>query len=279
MLFSNDESLQHKKVAQEIERLLPSRIPLIPSKEELELLLSLLDLTTLEGTDNAESVDLLCRKALGVAEKGFKGPAAICIYTPFIKQVRAALSGTGITTACVAGYFPSGQAPIQLKLEEIKFACEEGAEEIDIVIPRGKMLAGEDSAVFDEISAMREAAKNVHLKVILETGELKMPSRVQKASEIAIAAGADFIKTSTGKVQPAATEDAAVTMLHVIRTHFNKTGNMIGFKPAGGISDPVQAYRYLTLVKNIAGISWLSPDLFRIGASRLADNLLKELLS
>ena len=279
MQFPGDEPQPLKEIAEEIERFLPSGVPLTPTKEELALILSLLDLTTLEGSDNTGSIGLLCDKALGIAEKGFKGPAAVCIYPPFVRQVRAKLSGSGIKTACVAGYFPSGQAPLRLKVEEIIFACEEGAEEIDIVIPRGEMLAGNESAVFDEISAMRDAAKNVHLKVILETGELKLPGLIQRASEIAISAGADFIKTSTGKIQPAATEEAAVIMLRVIHSHHKKTGTMIGFKPAGGISDPVQAYRYLTLVNNIAGESWLSPDFFRIGASRLADNLLKELLA
>jgi deoxyribose-phosphate aldolase len=246
-------------------------------KEVLKKILSLLDLTTLEGTDNVMTIENLCNKALGIGAKGFPMPAAVCVYPTFIRQAKQLLSGTGIRIATVTGFFPSGQSPLFLKIEEAKFAVGEGADELDMVISRGKLLEGDDDFVFDEIAAIREAAGNKHLKVILETGELKSTEMIRKASEIAIAAGADFIKTSTGKCQPAATEEAASIMLTVIQDHFQKTGCRIGFKPAGGIADPLQAIRYMNLVNHIMGEEWLTKDLFRIGASRLADNLIYEI--
>jgi deoxyribose-phosphate aldolase len=248
-------------------------------KALLKQIISLLDLTTLEGTDNEITIENLCQRALGIGEKGLPMPAAICIYPPFVRKAKQLLSGTDIRIATVTGFFPSGQAPLFLKTEEVKFAIGEGADELDMVISRGKLLEGEDAFVYDEIAAIREIAVNKRLKVILETGELKVPEMIRKASEIAIAAGADFIKTSTGKYLPASTEEAASTMLNVIREQFIKTGRKTGFKPAGGIADPLQAIRYFTLVKQILGEDWLTKDLFRIGASRLADNLMKEIFA
>ena len=245
----------------------------------LKRIISLLDLTTLEGTDNEITIENLCQRALVFGEKGLPMPAAICIYPPFVRKAKQLLSGTDIRIATVTGFFPSGQAPLFLKIEEVKFAIGEGADELDMVISRGKLLEGEDAFVYDEIAAIREVAVNKNLKVILETGELKVPEMIRKASEIAIAAGADFIKTSTGKYLPASTEEAASIMLNVIREQFIKTGRKTGFKPAGGIADPLQAMRYFTLVKQILGEDWLTKDLFRIGASRLADNLMKEIVA
>jgi deoxyribose-phosphate aldolase len=249
------------------------------NKELLKRILSLLDLTTLEGTDNGITIENLCKKALGIGARGLPMPAAICVYPPFIRKAKQLLAETDIRIAAVTGFFPSGQAPLFLKIEEVKFAIGEGVDELDMVISRGKLLEGEYAFVFDEIAAIREEAGNKHLKVILETGELKDPDIIRKASEIAIAAGADFIKTSTGKFLPAATEEAAFIMLHVIREHFLKTARRIGFKPAGGISDSLQAMKYLTLVQQILGEEWLTKDLFRIGASRLADNLVNEIIN
>ncbi|MDR2907977.1 MAG: deoxyribose-phosphate aldolase [Bacteroidales bacterium] len=228
---------------------------------------SFIDLTTLEGADTKEKVVTLCNKAK------HHQTAAICVYPPFAKIVREQLAGTTIQTACVAGAFPSGQSPIHVKTSEVAYAIEQGAQEIDMVISRGTFLEGDYATVGAEIKAIKEACGAVHLKVILETGELQTPENIKLASEIAIANGADFIKTSTGKIPVAATPEAATVMLHVIKEHYQKTGNKIGFKPAGGISKPADAEIYVNLVRDILGEEWLRPELFRIGASRLVDAL------
>lgn len=239
-------------------------------------ILSLVDLTTLEGSDTPDRVSALCKKAysVGNAEKLIPKVAAVCVYPPFVRQCKNELVGKDINVASVAGAFPSGQSPLFVKLEEIKFAVAEGADEIDMVISRGKFLNGEHQVVFDEIKAIKAICKDAHLKVILETGELKTAANIRKASEIAILAGGDFIKTSTGKMQPAATEMAAVVMCETIKEYFEKTGIRIGFKPAGGISDAPTAVRYYNIVNSILGKEWLNKHLFRFGASRLVDNLL-----
>ena len=242
-------------------------------------ILSCIDLTSLEGSDNSGKILQLCRKALSFGASGLPLPAAVCVYPPFVSLAKKELKGSGILVAAVAGAFPSGQSPLKLRIEEALFAVNEGADEIDMVISRGRLLEGDERFVFEEVMAIREAAKNQHLKVILETGELRTPELIRKASEIAIAAGADFIKTSTGKIQPAATEDAMEVMLGVIKEHFEKTGKHIGIKPAGGISEPTQALRYYALTERILGIEWLDKRFFRIGASRLADALERELKS
>ena len=249
----------------------------IPDKSILRNIYSFIDLTSLEGTDNEERIGHLCRKALSSAEKGLPYPAAVCVYPPFVRSARKQLEGTGIRVAAVAGFFPSGQAPLILKMEEVEYALGEGAEEIDLVMSRGKFLEGDLNYAYDEIASARELVKEGHLKVILETGELKTVENIKKAAEIAIAAGADFIKTSTGKILPAATEEAAFVMAHVIKEHFIKTGLRIGFKPSGGIAESSQALRYCRIVQVILGNDWLARDYFRIGASRLADNLIHEI--
>jgi deoxyribose-phosphate aldolase len=236
-------------------------------------LLSCIDLTTLEGSDNHASIIELCRKACSFGESGLPLPAAVCIYPPFVRVAKKHLQGTDIRVATVAGAFPSGQSPLSVRLEEVRYSVNEGADEIDMVISRGRLLEGDENYVFDEIAAIREVCKEVHLKVILETGELRSRALIRKASEIAIAAGADFIKTSTGKIQPAATEEATEIMLEVIREQVEKTGKKTGIKPAGGISEPLQALQYYRLVERILGAGWLNKNLFRIGASRLADGL------
>jgi deoxyribose-phosphate aldolase len=236
-------------------------------------LLSCIDLTSLEGSDNKGKITELCHKACSFGQSGFPLPAAVCIYPPFVGLAKDQLKGTGILVATVAGAFPSGQSPLALRLEEVRYSINEGADEIDMVISRGRLLEGDESFVYDEIAATREACKAVTLKVILETGELKTPSVIRRASEIAIAAGADFIKTSTGKIQPAATEEAVRIMLEVIREQFQKSGKRTGIKPAGGISEPEQALKYYKLVEQVLGTDWLNKNLFRIGASRLADGL------
>lgn len=239
-------------------------------------ILSLVDLTTLEGSDTTARVTSLCAKACSVenTEKLIPKVAAVCVYPPFVRQCKNELQGKDVNVASVAGAFPSGQSPLFVKLEEIKYAVAEGADEIDMVISRGKFLEGQFQVIFDEVAAIKAVCKTAHLKVILETGELKTPENIRKASEMAILSGGDFIKTSTGKMQPAATEMAAVIMCETIREYFEKTGIRIGFKPAGGISDAATAVRYYNIVNSILGKEWLNKHLFRFGASRLVDNLL-----
>ena len=249
------------------------------TKTEQEIyreLLALVDLTTLEGTDTEARVISLCEKAYGIEDiaRGIPKVAAVCVYSPFVKLCKNKLKGKDIRVATVVGGFPSGQLPLKLKLAEINFALNEGADEIDAVISRGKMLEGDYTAVFQEIDLMRAACKKKTLKVILETGELLKPELIRKACEIAIDAQADFLKTSTGKIQPAATEMAAIIMCDTILEYYEKSGIRVGFKAAGGIAQPDIALRYYNIVANILGDKWLNPKLFRIGASRLVDNLL-----
>ena len=245
----------------------------------LKQILSFVDLTTLSGDDTQEKVDKLCQKALDLQKQyNSEGhPAAICVYPPFAAQVNAKLAGSGIQTACVAGAFPSGQAPLEAKVLEVKWTAMQGADEIDTVINRGMFLEGRYNEVKAELVEIKEACGNAHLKVILETGELKTPENIRKASELSIEAGADFIKTSTGKVSPAATLEAVEVMAQVVKEYFQKTGKKIGIKPAGGISTPEEAKAYMDVMKRILGDQWLVPELFRIGASRLVDNLISQI--
>jgi deoxyribose-phosphate aldolase len=248
-------------------------------RERLLKILSLLDLTSLDGTDNPEKIRALCEKAISFGDRGFPVPAAVCVYAPFISTARTALAGTSIRVATVAGSFPSGQMPIRLKLDEVAYAIREGADEVDVVISRGTFLEKKYHTVYRELDAIRETSRGVTLKVILETGELASAENIGKASEIAIETGADFIKTSTGKIVPAATECAVMTILEVILAHYNKTGVRIGIKPAGGIAEPATALNYYALVLEVLGEQWLTPALFRIGASRLADKITEKLTS
>ncbi len=238
-------------------------------------LVHLIDLTTLEATDTDERVRALCKRAWSVAneEKGIPTTAAVCVYPPFVKTAVEALQGKDISVAAVAGAFPSGQSPLEIRLSEVRYAVKQGAKEIDMVITRGRFLAGDEAWLREEVQKHKEACSNAHLKVILETGELKDPNLIYKASMISMEAGADFIKTSTGKVQPAATLEAAYVMLHAIREFYEKTGKKVGFKPAGGISEPLVAVHYYQLVDAILGQQWLNNELFRIGASRLLNQL------
>ncbi|MBT4466322.1 MAG: deoxyribose-phosphate aldolase, partial [Planctomycetes bacterium] len=203
--------------------------------------------------------------------------AAVCVYPSWVALAKKELRGSGIHVASVATAFPSGQLPIKLRLQEVRQAVSDGADEIDMVINRGAFLAGEYSKVSDEISAIKTACGKAHLKVILETGELETYDDVRQASEIAIAAGGDFIKTSTGKVAPAATMPVTLVMLECIRDHYLQTGKMVGMKPAGGISSAKLALHYLVMVKETLGDAWLSPDWFRFGASSLLNDVLLQL--
>lgn len=238
-------------------------------------ILGLIDLTTLSGDDNTKNVEALCTQGLSYYDnlRGIPNVAAICVYPIFAKLVSNYLKKSDVKTACVAGAFPSGQSPLNLRLAEVEYCITEGANEIDMVISRGKLLEGNNEFIFEEVKQIKKVCGEVHLKVILETGELKEISLIRKASELAILAGADFLKTSTGKISPAATLDAFIIMLDTIKEYFDKTGKMIGIKAAGGISSFDEALKYYLLVERILGEKWLNKNYFRIGASRLADNV------
>ncbi len=245
----------------------------------LKLAVRMMDLTTLEGKDTAGKVRQMCRKALSPLDSdGSIGPcAAVCVYPNLVATAKRALAGSSVKVASVATAFPSGQSPLDVKLQDVRRAVELGADEIDMVIDRGAMLSGDYAKVFDEIAATKEACGSAHLKVILETGELGSYDVVRKASDIGIAAGGDFIKTSTGKVQPAATPAVTLVMLEAIRDHYYATGRRIGMKPAGGVRTAKQSLHYLVLVKETLGDAWLTPDLFRFGASALLNDVLMQL--
>jgi deoxyribose-phosphate aldolase len=247
--------------------------------EALRLILSMIDLTTLEGQDTPGKVRQLCQKAIHLhdALPDLPHVAAVCVYPTMVEIAKQALGSHDINVASVATAFPSGMAPRQIKLEETRIAVDDGADEIDMVISRGAFLQGEYGFVFDEIAAIKEACGKAHLKVILETGELGALDRVRRASVLAMHAGADFIKTSTGKIQPAATLPVTLVMLQAIRDYYLETGRMVGMKPAGGISNAKLAMHYLVAVKETLGNAWMSPQWFRFGASSLANDVLMQL--
>jgi deoxyribose-phosphate aldolase len=246
----------------------------------LLLALNMIDLTTLEGKDTQGKVKQLCYKAIHLhdAYPGLPGVAAVCVYPSMVKTAKTALGNSGIKVASVATAFPSGQAPKDVKIRDTKYAVQEGADEIDMVISRGKFLEGEYNFVFDEIAAIKEACGQARLKVILETGELGSYDKVRRASDIAMYAGADFIKTSTGKISPAATLPVTLVMLEAIRDFYYQTGKKIAMKPAGGISKSKLALHYLVMVKEILGDGWMNNEWFRFGASSLANDLLMQIL-
>ncbi|MDR9417490.1 deoxyribose-phosphate aldolase [Gracilimonas sp.] len=248
--------------------------------QALKLALSMIDHTTLEGKDSPGKVIQLCKKAKQPhpALPDLPTVAAVCVYPRMVRVAKNELKGTDINVASVATAFPSGQSPLSMRIEDTKFAVEEGADEIDMVISRGAFLNGEFNLVFDEIAAIKEACGDAHLKVILETGELHTLENVRKASDLAMHAGADFIKTSTGKVSPAATQPVTLVMLEAIRDFYYETDKMIGMKPAGGIRTAKQAIQYLVLVKETLGAAWLNKNYFRFGASSLTNDLLMQIV-
>lgn len=250
----------------------------------LLLAMSMLDLTTLEGKDSPERVRALCQKAVRPAPDderilGYRIPsvAAVCIYPSLVPIAREELAGTSVKVAAVATGFPSGQYPLEIRIRDTRSAVEAGADEIDMVINRGAFLAGRYDEVAEEIREIKDACDRAHLKVILETSELETYDNIRRASDLAIAAGADFIKTSTGKVQPAATLPVTLLMLEAVRDHWLRTGTAIGIKPAGGIRTAKQALHYLVMIKETLGDAWLTPERFRIGASSLANDILRQL--
>jgi len=252
------------------------------SKERLlRLALACVDLTTLAGDDTPGKVRALCRKAMQPhPQRPDIGPvAAVCVYPNLVPVARDFLGADSpINVAAVSTYFPSGHVPLPLKLEEVRQTVAMGADEIDMVIDRNAFLRGDYTKVYDEIAATKEACGKAHLKVILETGELRTLDNVAFASRIGIAAGGDFIKTSTGKVSPAATLEVTLVMLEAIREHYLATGEKVGMKPAGGIRTAKQALQYLILLGETLGSDWMNPDLWRFGASSLANDILRQLV-
>jgi deoxyribose-phosphate aldolase len=248
--------------------------------EGLKLAVSMMDLTTLEGKDTPGKIAFLCRKATQPLDPRYGAPscAAVCVYPNLVRVAKKFLGQSSVKVASVATAFPTGLMPLKLKLQEVRSAARDGADEIDMVINRGVFLTGEYNRVFDEIAATRGACGDAHLKVILETGELQTYDNVRSASEIAMRAGADFIKTSTGKVSPAATMPVTLVMLEAIRDYFYETGIRIGMKPAGGIRNAKQALHYLVMLKETLGDDWLTPDLFRFGASTLVNDVLMQIV-
>src|ERR671922_670314 len=239
----------------------------------------MIDLTTLEGADTPGRVAALCSKAMRPDPSDLTVPpvAAVCVYPNLVPTALERVRGSGVKVASVATAFPSGQVPTDLKVAEVARVAELGADEIDMVIDRGAFLSGHYAKVYDEVRRVKEACGGAHLKVILETGELGTYDNVRRASLLAIAGGADFIKTSTGKIQPAATLPVTLVMLEAIRDVYDETGRRVRMKPAGGIPQAKQAWQYFVLVHETLGPDWLTPDLFRLGASTLLNDVLMQI--
>jgi deoxyribose-phosphate aldolase len=245
----------------------------------LDTAIRMCDLTTLEGQDTPGKIAALCAKACRPDPDDASVPsaAAVCVYPSLVPYARAGVDGSSVRVCSVATAFPSGQSPLSIRLEETRWVAAQGADEIDMVIDRGVFLAGNYGKVYDEIARVKEACGDAHLKVILETGELATYDNVRRASLLAMAAGADFVKTSTGKIQPAATLPATLVILEAVRDVFEESGQRVGVKAAGGIRHAKQAVQYLVLVNETVGPDWLTPDLFRFGASSLLNDVLLQI--
>jgi deoxyribose-phosphate aldolase len=278
--FSKSPSVDQVGILDRIGRITARSLKKDAKMHGLKMALGMIDLTTLEGADTDKKVIQLCNKAMHLhdAQPNLPTVAAVCVYPNFVKTAKTALKGSGINVASVATAFPSGQSSLEIKLLDTKMAVDNGAEEVDMVISRGKFHEGEYHFVFDEIAAIKEACGKSRLKVILETGELGSFDKVRKASDIAMLAGADFIKTSTGKISPAATLPVTLVMLEAIKDYYYKTGIQVGMKPAGGISNAKLALQYLLLVKETLGADWLDKKWFRFGASSLANDVLMQIM-
>jgi deoxyribose-phosphate aldolase len=247
--------------------------------QALELAVRMMDLTTLEGQDTPGKVAALCSKAMrpDPVDAGIPPVAAVCVYPNLVETAKERLRGSGVKVASVATAFPSGQSPTEIKVREVELVVELGADEVDMVIDRGAFLSGRYAKVYDEIARVKEASGEAHLKVILETGELGTYDNVRRASLLAIAAGADFIKTSTGKISPAATLPVTLCMMEAVRDVHAETGRAVGIKPAGGIRVAKQAVQYLVVLYETLGRGWMTPDLFRFGASSLLNDVLMQI--
>jgi deoxyribose-phosphate aldolase len=276
--FRMSPVVDHVGIEERVARFTARSIKKSSKMQALKLALNMIDLTTLEGKDTPGKVKQMCYKALHLCDQlpGLPTVAAVCVYPTHVRTAKQALSGSNIKVASVATAFPSGNTTREVKLSDTRFAVDEGADEVDMVISRGEFLEGNYAFVFDEISAVKEACGNARLKVILETGELSTLDNVRRASDIAIYAGADFIKTSTGKIQPAATMPVTLVMLQAIKDHYYKTGKMVGMKPAGGISTAKLAVHYLVMLHETLGDAWMTNEWFRFGASSLANDILMQ---
>ena len=247
--------------------------------QALELAVRMIDLTTLEGQDTLGKVAALCSKAMRPDPVDLTIPpvAAVCVYPNLVQAAKARLEGSDVKVASVATAFPSGQSPTDLKVTEARAAVELGADEVDMVIDRGAFHSGRYAKVYDEIVRVKEAVGGVHLKVILETGELGTYDNVRRAALLAMAAGADFVKTSTGKINPAATLPVTLCLMEAVRDVYDQTGRIVGIKPAGGIRAAKQAVQYLVVLHETLGPDWMTPDLFRFGASSLLNDVLMQI--
>ncbi len=269
-----------EKVKAEVAKILADEMEANRTADVMKLLFNCIDLTTLKSTDSPQSVARFTERVNDFEnEHGDLPPvAAICVYPNFAPVVRTVLDVTEVNIACVAGCFPSSQSFPEVKVAETALAVEGGADEIDIVMNLGNFLDGDWEEVCDEISELKHSCRDAHLKVILETGALKTAENIRAASILAMYSGADFIKTSTGKEYPGASLEAAYIMCQCIKEYYDQTGRMVGFKPAGGVSTTDEAIAYYTIVKHVLGEKWLDNEYFRIGASRLANNLLSDIL-
>lgn len=268
------------EVAAQVAKIVAEKVPANNTPDVKKFLFNCIDLTTLRTEDSDESVMKFTQKVNQFDNEfpDLKNVAAICVYPNFAEIVRDTLEVEDVNIACVSGGFPSSQTFIEVKVAETAMAVMEGADEIDIVISVGKFLAGDYETMCDEIQELKAACKEKHLKVILETGALQTASNIKKASILSMYAGADFIKTSTGKQQPAATPEAAYVMCQAIKEYYDQTGIQIGFKPAGGINTVMDAMIYYTIVKEVLGEKWLTNKWFRLGTSRLANLLVSEIV-
>ena len=278
-LAKYDTQLNDADVQVQVAALIEKKVPENNTEEVKKFLFNCIDLTTLNTTDSDESVMRFTEKVNRFDDEfpDLKNVAAICVYPNFAQVVKDTLEVEGINIACVSGGFPSSQTFTEVKIAETAMALADGADEIDIVIPVGAFLSGDYETMCEEIMELKETCTEHHLKVILETSALKTASNIKKASILSMYSGADFIKTSTGKQQPAATPEAAYVMCQAIKEYYEQTGNKVGFKPAGGINTVNDALIYYTIVKEVLGKEWLSNELFRLGTSRLANLLLSEI--
>lgn len=279
--FRNSPTIDQVGIEERVARFNTRSIKKGSKVQALKLALNMIDLTTLEGKDTEGKVKQMCYKAMHPhdALPGLPTTAAVCVYPTMVKTAKEALKGSKVKVASVSTAFPSGNSTREIKLADTKFALDSGADEIDMVISRGEFLIGNDNFVFDEIAMIKELCKkyNARLKVIFETGEISTLDNVRRASDIAIYAGADFIKTSTGKIGVAATMPVTLVMLDAIKDYYFKTGIMVGMKPAGGISTAKAAIQYLVMLHETLGNAWLDNKWFRFGASSLANDLILQL--
>ncbi|MGZ4043006.1 MAG: deoxyribose-phosphate aldolase [Bacteroidia bacterium] len=277
--FRNSPAIDQVGIEERVSRFNSRSLKKQTKTDGLKLALSMIDLTTLEGKDTEGKVKQMCNKAMHPYDEipGLPTVAAVCVYPNHVHTAKQALRGSNVKVASVATAFPSGNSTLEIKITDTKFAVDNGADEVDMVISRGEFLKGNYNFVHDEIASIKEACGKARLKVILETGELSTLDNIRRASDIAIHAGADFIKTSTGKIQPAATMPVTLVMLEAIKDHYMKTGIMIGMKPAGGISTAKNALQYLVMVYETLGPKWMTNEWFRFGASSLANDIILQL--